>query len=486
MKYTSIITVLFVVLFSACNSTINIEKDVDITPDIFPDYRQVTVPVNIAPLNFRIENNCSAILVTFSDKTGYSFSEKGRNSIEIPKKRWQKLLENAAGDSIQVAVFAKIDKQWTSYKPFGIYVSLDSIDCRLVYRRIAPGYEIYSHMGIFQRDLTSFNEKPIIENTLYRGRCVNCHSFCENEAKNMMFHLRGKSGGTFLVQDGKLCKLNGKTPRTIGNFQYPYWHPSGKYIAYSVNKTMQDFHSHDKNRIEVYDNESDLIVYDIDKNTILTCDEIFSKSSFETWPTFSPDGKYLYFASAKALQMPQNFDKIKYSLCRIAFDANTGEFGNVVDTLINAEETNKSVAFPRISPDGNYLVYTCFDYGNFPIWHNEADLYMFDLQSWNCQSLDEINSSNVESYHSWSSNGNWLVFSSRRVNGLYTMPFIVHFNDNRQFEKPFLLPQKSSEYYDLSLYSFNIPEFVTTKIELSIPKVEQEMKESGIDVLFGF
>lgn len=80
--------------------------------------------------------------------------------------------------------------------------------------------------------------------------------------------------------------------------------------------------------------------------------------------------------------------------------------------------------------------------------------------------LAAANSRDTESYHSWSSNGRWLLYASRRVNGLYSMPYIVHIDAQGKPSKPFLLPQKSPDFYDKCLKSFNIPEFVKDKVEL--------------------
>lgn len=111
---------------------------------------------------------------------------------------------------------------------------------------------------------------------------------------------------------------------------------------------------------------------------------------------------------------------MKYSLCRIAFDFQNERLGEVVDTLYNARMEGQSVSFPRLSPDGRFLAFTLHDFGNFSIWHKEADLYMLDLLTSRKYPLDVFNSEEAESYHSWSGNGRWMVFSSRRIDGLYT------------------------------------------------------------------
>ena len=62
------------------------------------------------------------------------------------------------------------------YRSFPMYVSPYPIDYGVVYRKLAPGYEVYSKMGIYERDLASFEERPLLENTMVPGMCLNCHA----------------------------------------------------------------------------------------------------------------------------------------------------------------------------------------------------------------------------------------------------------------------------------------------------------------------
>lgn len=178
-------------------------------------------------------------------------------------KKWHELLKKNSGDSLSITVFLRQNNQWNRYLPFSIHIKNDPVDPWLVYRLIAPGYESWSEMGIYQRNVTSFAEEPIIDNRLLPGNCMNCHSFNTNNPEQMVFHLRGNISATMLVKDGEALKLNTKTKETISNCVYPYWHPSGEYIAFSVNNISQVFHSRKDKRIEVMDSKSDLVVYDI-------------------------------------------------------------------------------------------------------------------------------------------------------------------------------------------------------------------------------
>ena len=65
----------------------------------------------------------------------------------------------------------------------------------------------------------------------------------------------------------------------------------------------------------------------------------------------------------------------------------------------------------------------------------------------------------------------WFVFSSRRGDGLYTRPYICYLDANGVPGKPFLLPQKETDYYERSLFSFNIPELIRGKIKVDTYKL---------------
>ena len=157
---------------------------------------------------------------------------------------------------------------------------------------------------------------------------------------------------------------------------------------------------------------------------------------------------------------PVDYDQVKYSLCRVAFDESTGKIGEQVDTLVSADVTGKSVTWPRPSYDGRYLMYTQLDYGYFSVWHPEADLYLLDLKTGERRAMSEVNSQRSESFHNWSANSRWFLFTSRRDDGLYTRIYLSSIDENGHATKPFLLPQHDPKnYYRRLLYSYNTPDF---------------------------
>ena len=77
------------------------------------------------------------------------------------------------------------------------------------------------------------------------------------------------------------------------------------------------------------------------------------------------------------------------------------------------------------------------------------------------------------------------LFSSRRMDGLYTRPFIAYIDEKGQACKPFLLPQKDTDFYFRFMKSYNIPEFITGEVKRQGRTLAVKAKEDkGIDVRF--
>jgi hypothetical protein len=441
---------------------------------IEPDYINVTIPPNIAPMNFSIREEGRFFRVTASSaRTGYQLTIKsGDGIIKFPEKSWRKLIADSKGDSIKIQVFSFGDdgKSLMAYKPFYLIIAKETIDPYLVYRLIFPGYYSWSDIKIVQRSVESFREESVIDNQVMEKNCANCHSFNRNSANRFMIHIRGSKGGTYIVEDDKITKTDPKIDAMPGSATYPSWHPDGRFIAFSSNQVRQSFYSVPEKKIEVYDLVSSLILYDTKSNEIITITDSDTSKYLQTFPSWSADGKYLYFCRApqyKSTDTPgiEELKNTHYDLARKSFNPDSRTFGET-EIVFNAAEINKSASFPRISPDGKYLVFTLADYGTFPVWHREADLYMLNLETGITTKMD-VNSQETESYHSWSTNGRWLVFSSRRMDTRSGRPYFAYIDSLGNQGKEFVLPQKDPNRYGRMIESFNIPELVNGKINLN-------------------
>lgn len=480
-----------VLLLASCVSHPDVpssSKDTKSLPAIYPDYCDVTVPYNIAPLNFMLPakeyEECVARITT-PDGKQQTYGDGVK--VMIPESEWHDMLNVAKDKSIKVEVWGKKNGEWMEFNPFAINVVPEPIDEYLSYRLVEPTYVAWTYMEIAQRNLTSFEESQIFNNEITmndkeKGQCVNCHSYQNYKTDNMLFHVRLSNGGTVIVNDGKVSKVDLKRDYTISSGVYPSWHPTEKLVAFSTDITRQAFHTENINKIEVYDEASDLILYDIEKDSVsvISADSILR----EIYPTWSPDGKYLYYGKTVAFpdsvsknDIRTNYPYLQYNIYRRSFDTPTRNFGEE-ELVYDAASNNKSATLPRISPDGRYLLFAEGQYGCFHSRHHDADIVCLPIN----QNTDTINgipySSHInlaplnsvgqsDSYPSWSSNGHWIMCASRRDDGNYSRIYFSYFK-NGKVGKAFMLPQEDPEHNTFRLKSYNRPEFMVEPVKISV------------------
>lgn len=456
----------------------------DREPHIEPDYSGVTIPSNIAPMNFKILEEGESFIINLYRSDGKSEMFRSSNGlVRFSRKIWKSVLNSSRGGTVKIEVLSR-DKEGIThkYKSFRMNVAGSPIDPYLCYRMLYPGYESWVEMQIIVRSTESFREKPLVENQLLDKNCINCHTFNHNSPERFLVHVRGSRGGTYFYDGEKITRTSLKTDNMKANAVYPAWRPGGRFVAFSSNKTVQTFHMQAGKNIEVIDLFSSLVIYDTEKNGISGCDDMDTVKYMETFPCWSPDGEYLYYCRTPQVKMDNDLTTVKYDLVRKHFDISSGEFGKT-EIVFNAHEIDKSVSFPSISPDGKYLVLTLHDYGTFSIWHREADLYIIDLNTMKIEKMT-VNSNESDSYHSWSSDGKWLVFSSKRSDGLTARPYFAWFESPDSVGKPFVLPQKDPALYRRLEKTFNRPELVSGKIEVGPGDFMKASKKNPVKAIW--
>ena len=472
-------------LLSSCASHPDVpssSKAAKSLPAIFPDYCNVTIPCNIAPLNFMLPADAyEACVARLTTPDGSQQTYGNGVKVQIPESEWREMLDASKGKALKVEVWGRKDGEWLSFNPFEIRVAPEPIDAYVSYRLIEPSYVAWTYMEIAQRNLTSFEETQIFNNEITmndreKGQCINCHSYQNYKTDNMLFHVRLSNSGTVIVNDGKVSRVNMKRDYTISGGVYPSWHPTEKLVAFSTDITRQGFHTLNPNKLEVYDEASDLILYDVKTDSV----QVVSNDStlLEVYPTWSPDGKFLYYC--KSVPLPEEmrdkdirtfYPKIQYNLYRRSFDVATHGFGEE-ELVFDAASVNKSVTLPRISPDGRYILFAIGQYGCFHIRHNDGDIACMPLdQALPLTQTIDLSKVNYEgrpdSYPSWSSNGHWMMVASRREDGNFCRVYFAYFHDGKA-EKAFLMPQEDPELNTFLLKSYNRPEFMVEPVKISV------------------
>jgi len=459
-------------------------------PGIRSDYTGIVIPPNIAPLNFVIREPGTQYFVRIYSRHGESIEVSSMGpKIVISPDRWKKLLNANRGSKLFFEVYVReADDGWKRYQAIVNTIANEAIDGYLVYRKIKPLHGWWQSVGIYQRNLENYDESEVLHGESFGKGCVNCHTFLNNSTESMVIGIRSEKYGVsaILARDGKVSKIGTK-------FGYTAWHPSGRLVLYSVNKVLGFYHTGGPQVRDVLDLASALCYYQVEDKTVKTVPAISNRRQMETYPAWSPDGRYLYFCSAPLLWSPDSsgevtFDlmrKLRYDLIRISYDIETDQWGEL-ETVLSADETGLNIMLPRVSPDGRFLLFCMCEYGCFPIYQPSSDLYLMDLETGRYRKL-QINSNRSESWHSWSSNSRWIAFSSKRREGPFTRSFISYVDEAGKVHKPFVLPQEDPAFYDSFLKAYSVPELVTGPVpveQMELARAIRSSDEIEVDLPF--
>jgi hypothetical protein len=437
-------------------------------PGLYPDYAGLVIPPNIAPLNFVIKEKGSCFHVTIRSAKGRCVELSSRKpGIRIPGKAWQSLLAGNAGRPLQFDVFTRSETGWRKFMTFSDTVAAEPVDPYLVYRKITLCVR-WMNMGIFQRSTGTFSEVPLINSGDLPGACMNCHSFRSGNPARMILQLRSAVLGTpMLIADQNNLKspvsaVDTKTSFTSGRVGFTAWHPAMGLVVFSVNSFTMLYHSAAQEVREVFDQASDLALYNTESGVIEQVDGAARADRIETMPEWSPDGRYLYFCSAPRVARDSS-EKLRCDLMRIPYNGASGKWGEV-ETILCAEKAGGSVTQPRISPDGRFILVTCSPYSDFPIHQAQSHLCVIAAESGAVRQFDRA-CNHTDAWHCWSRNGRWIVFTSKRMDRRFARPFFSYVSPDGALHKPFVLPQRDPAYYRSSIMSYNIPELVSGPVE---------------------
>jgi tetratricopeptide (TPR) repeat protein len=227
-----------------------------------------------------------------------------------------------------------------------------------------------------------------------------------------------------------------------------------------------------------------LVVYDIETGTYTPLPGADDPEYVQSNPTWSPDGKYIVFARAKVYrneavanarsilldekdvpEFIEDKEPFKFDLYRVPFN---GGRGGTPEPIEGASHNGRSNFFAKFSPDGKWIVFTQAE--NYMLLMPDSELYIIPAEGGEARRL-RANTRLMNSWHSFSSNGRWLVFSSK-ANTPYTQLFLTHIDEEGRSTPPVVL-----ERFTGTDRAANIPEFVPLPAD-SIAKIEERFLDA--------
>ncbi len=196
----------------------------------------------------------------------------------------------------------------------------------------------------------------------------------------------------------------------------------------------------------------------------------------QTDGVWSPDGKYIVFARAEAKDPypagqkkairanDPNETQIQYDLYRVPF--NEGK-GGTPEPIAGASQNGMSNNFPKVSPDGRWIVFVQCHNGQ--LMRPDSQLYIVPSEGGTARRL-RANTTQMNSWHSFSPSGQWLVFSSK-ARSVYTQMYLTHIDADGNSSPAILIDNSTA-----SNRAVNLPEFVNIPgdgiEDIQVPAVE--------------
>jgi hypothetical protein len=432
-------------------------------PILKPDYTGITIPPNIAPLNFIIQEPASDYRVRISGAKGKPIELNSKSDrVLLPSTAWHELLSANKGSDLWVDIRAHTNGQWIRFATITNHVAAEEIDPFLIYRKIHPAHNTWAGMGLFQRDLRNFDETQFLDNKRFSGDCCHCHMLSNNDPDRLMVLIRSVRyiNSALVISDGTSSAIAGQ----IG---FVSWHPKAPMVAASFSKPRLLLHTARNDMRDITELEGWIGTFDLNSKTVKEVPGLHDKKRLMAFPSWAPDGRHLYYCSApnplNNSDVPDGkiYKEIKYDLMRISYNLEKDEWGEP-EPVLRVRDTGFSMAQPRISPDGHWLFVCSIPYGCWPAYNQTSDIYGIDLREgeatgkFTSKQLS-LNSDECESWLSWSTNSRWVVFSSKRLSPLINRPHISYVGPDATCSKPFVLPQRDPEFYDSLLLTYTIP-----------------------------
>ena len=343
-------------------------------------------------------------------------------------------------------------------------------DNAIVYRLVSPPFNSRKTPDTFVRDLRSFQTRPFLLGR--RKYCFNCHTFSSKTGTSgkvslQVRYMAGKRElpvylGVYDMDKSRGWKV--RLPFDIQMTTFMAWAPDEQKLAFSANQQIVAFSPIIHETQCAGEPTSDIAIYELSQNTTYLLPGASDPDLLEIYPRWSPDGKSIVYCSTLPGMHPE---KTYYDLQIIPFSEGKGGAPSFIP---GASKNGKSNYYPRYSPDGRWLSF-CQSSGGDLI-RSSSDIY---LLPGNVEGPSHRLACNVDyaadSWHSWSSNSRWLVFATKRDDGIYARLYLTQIDEEGRASPAVRLPLKR-----LPLKSFNIPEFVAQAPRISERKLFEAIR----------
>jgi hypothetical protein len=432
-------------------------------------YDGAAFPPNIAPSRISWEDQTDNTWMVCVRAKGWSSSLQ----VVTREKEWRpsadiwKAIKQDAGDGwvdVEVRGCSVLDG-----KRLGEGVYVDRIKFRIsrypadpcvVFRMVTPLFHGLKTPDICYQEIGSLHAKMFLPGK--NQYCTNCHSFPANPSLpakdvNLAIAVReqlvpGKNRRMLGLYD--FATRAGKTMNV--NSYFMCWSPDGSKVAVTGGHEVLVRPMVTLETQQFYVLLADIVIVDTRTLEAAPLPGASEPEYMESFPTWSPDGKTIVFARARELSFYE-FSERKYDLYQVSYNDGAGGKATPVP---GASQNGMSNFAPRYSPDGKWIVFNQAEWGSLVA--PSAHLWILSTEEGAVPRKLECNcDAAMDSHHSWSSNSRWLLFASKRDDGIFARLYLSEIDEAGHAAPPVELPTE-----DDTMMSYNVPESLRFQPEI--------------------
>jgi hypothetical protein len=296
-----------------------------------------------------------------------------------------------------------------------VTVTIDRVtfDDRIVFRMVEPLFNPKQDAVIMSMTLSEGEPKMFCK---IGKTCIGCHA---HNGEGSLLNLKRNNDRRFIVARS-LKGSDSFQQYVFGEFSFLSLSPSGRHAVFARNSlSMIEIK---KTFIDPFDMTyvaGELAIFDMTANTVKPLAGADDKEYVNDMPSWSPDGETIVFCRYKPNMKENRLNPV--TIYTIPFG--DGDGGDPEPLLEKAP--GPYCYFPRYSPDGRFVSFVCGDASKGYFARNRSDIWLYDIERKKLRKLTCNMPDMMNSWHAWSTDGRWMVFSTKRSAGNLTSLYLV-------------------------------------------------------------